>query len=239
MTSTTLARLARRATFGAGLASLLFCSGACAQYQEFISINAMVWFDDFDDCSISAGDNSPTAMTIDVEDPTQFTMGVLVSNNLSQNSRSNTGIDDTQIRITEVEVTLSFAGGGLSTGAFTQTVPNFTLNGGSAGSVLVFVGNEVTQEISGMMNTGDIETLEMSIVVVGQRVAPIGKTESGRFESEPSVFPFSVCKGCLTACTSPVCGMWQAQMPPPDPETCVFDGTTDTGTDTTDTTTGP
>lgn len=192
-----------RAGLIAGLIALTVGS-ACAQDQDFLIIERAVWFGDRESCTLSAGDESPLNMTVDVSFDTRIGMGFVVTNNQSPNPGSNTGIDDSEVVIESAEVNLSFSGGAVSSESFEVTVPTNSIPGGGSEVVLVQIPTEVTQSLRAGMSPGQFETLEMEVVFKARKYGQAGNSKLGEVESRAYTFPFEICLGCLADCN--VCG---------------------------------
>jgi hypothetical protein len=206
-----VARLATLATaaFGAVLGT------ACVQEQDYLIVERAVWFPDRDSCALTGSEDTPLAMAVDVKFDTRIGMAFLVANNMSPNEQSNTGIDDSEIRIESAEVSLSFSGGAVSGAQFEVTLPSNSIIGGESEPFLVQIPSSVTESLRATMAglpEGTVETLEMSVVFRGHRSSSVGKSKLGSVRTPDYVFPFEICYGCLETCldatscgTEPLC----------------------------------
>lgn len=203
MASSRPSPLDRRAGLGALALGLSLAAGGCAEHQDFVTIDRAVWFSDGQSCSLNAGGESLAAMTLDASFETPIGLGVVVTNNQSTNPGSNTGIDDTQVRIESAEISLALADGPVGE-PFELSLPSNTLAGNDSEVFLVRVGSEATASVRSRLEgrpAGTIEQLEMTVVVKGERTARVGRSRLGQFESAPFTFPLDVCLGCLVDCT--------------------------------------
>ncbi len=181
--------------------STLPAATACVQNQDLVIVERAVWFPDRDDCTL--GDDSPLAMTVDVAFDTRIGMGFLIANHQVKNKGSNTGVDDTEIRIDTAEVTLSFSGGGISSDSFEVTVPSNSFSGGETEPHLIQLPASVAESLRETMEglpPGSIEVLEMDVVFKGRRTGQVGNTKLGSVKTPAYTYPFDICLGCLGAC---------------------------------------
>ncbi|NVB38273.1 hypothetical protein G6O69_10560 [Pseudenhygromyxa sp. WMMC2535] len=216
MISTTFARIARRATLLGAMGTLLLGAGSCVDTQEYITIDRSLWFDEPDTCLLTDGNPTPVGMMVDVAVTTRIGIGLVVTNQLTENSGSNTNIDDSQVRVVTAEITLSMDGGAVGGGTFEVSLPSNTLAGGASGIYFVQVGSEISDELRSLVPEGEINTMEMTIVLIGERTGTVGKTEIGFFESAPYTYPFDICNGCATGCgfSNGFCGYSMAPVAP-------------------------
>lgn len=197
-----VARLAMLTTLAVGAVGITLASG-CVQDQDYLVVERAVWFDDGDECVL--GDVTPLSMPVDVTFSSPIAMGFMIANSQFQNSNSNSGIDDTEIQIQTVDVVLSFSGGAVPGGSYTQTLPSNSIKGGDTDSFLVQVPPDVTDSLRATMQglgTG-YETLEMEVVFNGRRTGQSGNSKLGAVKTAPYVYPFDVCLGCLSYCQAP------------------------------------
>lgn len=182
--------------------------GSCAQDQETLIVRGAISFDDecmLDDSVRLASD------TLDVAIDAPFALGLLVANVSTQNSSSNTGIeDDGEIKLEYAEVRLSFSGGNPAgfESEFEVTIPSDSIPSGEELGVMVTVPASVTQALRGSVAPGQLPTLEMSVTLVGQRTSPAGNGKLGEVRAREYTFPFTLCNGCVP-CVS-ACGLPQS-----------------------------
>jgi hypothetical protein len=197
-----VARLAMLATLAVGAVGTTLGSG-CVQDQDYLIVERAVWFDDRDDCVLN--DVTPLSMAVDVTFATPIAMGFVVTNNQSPNANSNSGIDDSEIQMQTADVVLSFSGGAVPGGSFTQTLPHNSILGGESDSFLIQVPPDVALSLRDTMQglDSEYETLEMEVVFKGRRTGQVGGTKLGSIKTAPYVYPFEVCLGCLSFCQAP------------------------------------
>ena len=201
MYSSLVSRFLRASVF-AGLACLVGNTG-CVQDQETLIIERAVWFDD--SCTLQAGTNSSLAsLTADVSfTGTELAFGVIVTNNAITSPGSNTNLDDSEIYMESVDVTLGFSGGGLATSGFNVPLPTDSLRGGDSQTFLIRVPTDVAASISSQLGEGETEILEVEVVFNARKNASV--TENGKLgtiQSRAYTFPLNVCNGCLRTCLS-------------------------------------
>lgn len=197
-------RVARLATLTTIAVVALASSSACVQDQDYLVVNRAVWFPDPDSCALTGSEDTPLAMTADVKFDSPIAMAFSIDNNLVENQQSNTGIDDTEVRIESAEVKLSFSGGAVSGSEFEVTLPSNTIAGGESIPFLIQIPTSVTQSLRATMQSlpeGTIEFLEMEVVFKGRRTGQAGKSKLGVVKTAPYVYPFEICYGCLEVCT--------------------------------------
>lgn len=194
------ARLATLATVAVGTVGITLGS-ACVQDQDYLIVEHALWFSDRDDCTL--GDAVPLAMLVDVSFDSQIAMGFSLANLQTSSESSNTGIDDSEIKVESVEVRLSFSGGGLSESGFEITVPSNAILGGDTSPVLVQLPLSVTESLRETMQglpPSAIEILEMEVIFKARRSNQIGNSKLGTIETRPFVYPLEICHGCLGFC---------------------------------------
>ncbi len=190
----------------AGIAFAIIGAAAltsCAQDQDFLIVEQAVWFAGGEACTLTANDETPLALTVDVSVITRIGMGFVVTNLQSPNPNSNTGIDDSEVVIESAEVNLRFTGGGLPSSSYESSLATNSIAGGSSEVFLIQVPSEVSDSIRASMNAGQFETLEMEVVFKGRKYGQAGDSKLGEVETRAYVFPFEICHGCLAdpACT--------------------------------------
>jgi hypothetical protein len=195
-------RVARLATLAVAVVGTAFGS-ACVQDQDFLIVERAIWFSDRDNCVLSGSEDTPLAMTVDVKFDTRIGMGFLISNNQESSIRSNTGIDDSEIKLETAEVSLSFSGGAVSGAQFEVQLPTNALFGGETETALIQVPASVSQSLRATMEglpPNTYETLEMEVVFKGRRSGQSGNSKLGSVKTRPYVYPFEICYGCLEVC---------------------------------------
>lgn len=199
----------RTARLLVSLASLsVLTLGGCAQEQELLIVRAAIGLDDeclLDDSVRLAND------TIDVSIEAPFSLGLLVANVQTNNSRSNTGIeDDGEIRLDYAEVRLSLQGGNPAgfEDAFEVSIPTDSVPSGEELGVLVTIPSTVAASLRSSVPEGDLVTMEMSVVLVGERTSQAAGGKLGEVRAREYTFPFTLCNGCLTCLRS--CGLPQS-----------------------------
>lgn len=180
----------------AGLVALA-AGSACVQEQDYLIVERAVWFDGREDCTLDESALSPLAMTVDVAFQTRIAMGFVITNEMTPNAGSNSGVDDSTIEVESVEVNLSYSGGAVEGGSFELPVPNNSIRGEESGVVLVQVPTEVTESLRASLTPGQFETLEMEVVFVGRRSGASGGGKLGEVKTRAYTYPFDVCLGCL------------------------------------------
>lgn len=196
------ARLATLATVAVGTVGITLGS-ACVQDQDYLIVENALWFADRDDCEL--GDFVPLSMTVDVQYDSQIALGFSLANLQTSNESSNTGVDDSEIKVESVEVRLSFSGGAISESGFELTVPNNAIVGGDSSPFLVQLPLSVTESLRETMQglpPSAIEILEMEVMFKARRSNQVGNSKLGSIETRPYVFPLEICYGCLGFCQS-------------------------------------
>ena len=201
MNSSLVSRFLRASVF-AGFAGLVG-STACVQDQETLLIERAVWFDD--SCSLSASSSDSLAqLTADVSfEGTQLAFGVVVTNNAYTNPGSNTGLDDSEIFMESIDISLSFSGGGLATSGFNVPLPTDSIRGGGSQSFLIQIPADIVDSVrasmSGSPNT--VEILEVEVVFNARKTSSVTENgKLGQIQSRAYVFPMNICFGCLASC---------------------------------------
>jgi hypothetical protein len=194
-----VARLAMLATLLGG--SVL--GSACVADQDFLIVDRAVWFDDRDNCVLSDSSATPLALAVDVKFDTQIGMGFVVTNNQESYEGSNSGIDDSEVKMETAEVSLSFSGGGVAGSSFEVQLPTNAIPGGESEVFLVRIPTSVTESLrstmQGLPETA-FETLEMEVIFKGRRSGQVGNSKLGSIETRPYIYPFDICHGCLETC---------------------------------------
>jgi hypothetical protein len=196
-----VARLAMLTTLlGAGV-----LGSACVEDQDYLIVERAVWFSDRDNCALSGSEDTPLAMAVDVKFDTQIGMAFLITNNLDSYSGSNTGIDDSEIKIETAEVNLSFSGGSVSGSSFEIQLPTNAILGGNSEPFLIRIPSSVTESLRATMQglpPTTYEVLEMEVVFKGQRAGQVGNSKLGSVTTRPYIYPFDICYGCLETCST-------------------------------------
>ncbi len=205
MVTRTTPTLRRRRRVLGSLLALLSVSGlaGCADDQDLLIVERAAWFNGADDCTIPVSGDPLLLMTVDVSFDTRIGMGFVLTNNLSPNPRSNTGIDDSEIQLESAEVSFTYSGG-TAPGSFEVSLPSNSLGGGDSQAMLIQVPSEVAVGLREGLAPGQFETLEMTVVFKARNGGQAGSSKLGDIESRAFTFPFEICSGCLANCNE--CG---------------------------------
>lgn len=188
----------------AGLVALA-AGSACVQEQDYLIVERAVWFEDAEQCVLDASADPVLAMTVDVSFQTRIGMGFVITNEMTANAGSNSGVDDSTIELESVEVNLSYSGGAVENGSFELPVPNNAIRGEESGVVLVQLPTDVTESLRASLSPGQFETLEMEVVFVGRRSGASGGKKLGEVKTRAYTYPFDICLGCLADCSCGTC----------------------------------
>lgn len=198
-----VARFATLATLVLGTVGITL-GGACVQDQDYLIVEHALWFSDRDECEL--GDMIPLSMTVDVLYESQIAMGFSLANLQTASESSNTGVDDAEVKVESVEVSLSFAGGALSESFFEITVPNTAIPGSESAPFLVQLPLSVTESLRATMQglpSNTIEILEMEVRFKARRSNQVASSKLGSITTRTFVYPLEICYGCLGACLAP------------------------------------
>lgn len=188
----------------AGLVALA-AGSACVQEQDYLIVEQSVWFEDAEDCTLDASSDPPASMTVDVSFQTRIGMGFVITNEMTANPGSNSGVDDSTVEIESVEVSLSYSGGAVENSSFELPLPNNAIRGEESGVFLVQLPTDVTESLRASLSPGQFETLEMEVVFVGRRSGASGGKKLGEVKTRGYTFPFDICFGCLADCSCGTC----------------------------------
>lgn len=162
---------------------------------------------------------------LDVSQGTAYTLPVVVRNNLAaRSSKTSSGVDDSELQLSGVEVSLSMDQApdvlrrvreeNAAFVSFGATVPSISFIGGEeAGVVVDVVSDQASRALRSAMTDllpeGSRPTLEAELVFHATRPGTGGSL--GDIESREYTFPIELCIGCLPV-TCETCP--EAQCPP-------------------------